>query len=67
LDSGFDLGWHYGSARKTIQPTDTFGVISFVDNKEVEIVSTVNRVKGVLNPLSIPLGCVMEVKEIGTR
>jgi len=63
-DSGYDAGWHYGAARNPLQPNTTFGVVTFVDEKEIEIASTVNERRGILNPLSIPIGCILEVKEL---
>ena len=64
-DSYYDKGWNYDADTKpTLNDIFTYGIVTFVDDRLIEIVSTHGGRNGMLNPLIIPIGCVIDVKEL---
>ena len=63
LDSEFDAGWHYGKKLGEPNIVFSYGVITAITKEFVEVVATMGKHRGLLNPLMIPIGCVKDIKE----
>jgi hypothetical protein len=64
-DSAFEGGWRHDKNAITPLPLiKSVGYVTHVDSVMVEVAGTMNENGGTLNPLAIPIGSVMKVKEL---
>jgi hypothetical protein len=57
-------GWVYDDLKPVIKEVETVAFVVAVNKRGVLLTSTRSGTGGVISPLSIPLGCILEVKHI---
>ena len=62
-DSAFELGWRYGGKPVSLPLITSIGYVTHCDKTMIEIASSVGD-KGVLNPLGLPFGMILKIKEL---
>ena len=68
-DSTFTSGWHYpqnGRYPKHVKPLPiaTIGYVIESNDEGLTVAGTVNADESILNPLTIPWGCIEKLEEI---
>ena len=64
LDSIVDGGWVYDDWRPHIPSIVSYGTVMYLDEKLLTFASTIGKKGGMFNPVTIPVGSVVEIKEI---
>lgn len=64
VDSTCEKGWAHPEEALVLGEIHTFGLVANINKTAIEIASTIGHDGEVLNRLSIPIGCVIAIKEI---
>ena len=65
VDIVTDLVWNGGEDAKPLE-LPVFETVGFLFSKDEEKITICDSVPGIGNRCAFPLGCVLEIKEIGT-
>jgi hypothetical protein len=55
-------GWIYDALTANAKEIETIGFVVDADNKAVMVSSTRSNTGGIVNPITIPLGCIQEYR-----